>query len=236
MRTIGIIGAMEEEIEYLKNKADIISAKNIIGLDFYMGTMNGNSVVLVRSGIGKVNAALCTQILIDMYAVDCIINVGVAGAVEKDLEIGDIVISSDAVEHDFDTSPLGDPVGFISRMNITYFKADRELIETAMETAARILPNAKIKEGTIASGDQFIADSSKRNYIKTSFGADCAEMEGAAVAHACYLNKLPFVIIRSISDKADDSSNSDYPSFFKKSAETASIIVFEMTKKIKENY
>lgn len=227
MKTIGIIGAMDEEIISIKNNIDVISTRNIIGLDFYMGKMGGNNVVLVRSGIGKVNAAVCAQVLIDMYAVDYIINVGVAGAVAKELEIGDIIISDDCVQHDFDTTAFGDPIGFISRMNVRFFKADDELIKIAKDAGEKAV-DAKVYVGRIASGDQFISSNEKKAYLRNEFKASCAEMEGAAIAHSCFLNKIPFVIIRSISDKAEDSSEHDYEKFFRESAKVAADIVLDM--------
>lgn len=227
MSTIGIIGAMDEEVISIKEEMDLISTRNIIGLDFYMGKMGGNNIVLVRSGIGKVNAAICAQVLIDMYGVDYIVNVGVAGAVAKELEIGDIVISDECVQHDFDTTIFGDPLGFISRMNVSFFKADDELIQLAKKVSESVIDN-QVVVGRIASGDQFISSNEKKAFLWSEFKASCAEMEGAAVAHACYLNKIPFVIIRSISDKAEDSSEHDYEKFFKESAKIAAKIVMKM--------
>lgn len=227
MSTIGIIGAMDEEVISIKEEMDLISTRNIIGLDFYMGKMGGNNIVVVRSGIGKVNAAICAQVLIDMYGVDYIVNVGVAGAVAKELEIGDIVISSECIHHDFDTTIFGDPLGFISRMNVSYFKADEELVKLAKNVSEAVIEN-KVVVGRIASGDQFISSNEKKAFLWNEFKASCAEMEGAAVAHACYLNKIPFVIIRSISDKAEDSSEHDYQAFFRESAKIAAKIVMKM--------
>lgn len=229
--TIGIIGAMEEEIVYIKENMDVVSAKNILGLDFYMGTMFGNSVVLVRSGIGKVNAAICTQVLIDLYAVDYIINMGVAGAISKELNIGDIVISSDTVQHDFDTTACGDEIGVISRMNESFFKADDALIELARESAEK--SERPVYIGRVASGDKFIATTEEKNKIWSNFKAMCCEMEGAAIAHACYLNKIPFVIIRVISDKAEEGTSINYDTFFKESAIVASKIVNNMVEGLK---
>jgi len=226
VKTIGVIGAMEEEIITLKEQIDIISAKNIIGVDFYIGKMLGNNVVLVRSGIGKVNAAICTQILIDLYAVDYIINVGVAGAVDKNLKIGDIVICEDAVYHDFDTTVFGDLIGIIPRMNESFFKADDVLVKIALEAANKQNKNAVV--GRIASGDQFVSNSDVKNKIWNNFKALCVEMEGAAIAHTCYLNKIPFSIIRSISDNAEEQDTFNYKQFFKESAIVAAAIVKNM--------
>ena len=225
MKTIGIIGAMEEEIENIKPHIDIISTKNIVGLDFYMGKMGGNNVVLVRSGIGKVNAAVCSQVLIDLYAVDYIINVGVAGAINKELKIGDVVIATDTMHHDMDTTYFGDEIGIIPRMEESSFKADDELINIALQASKDTIEN-NIYTGRIVSGDQFLCDIEKKNKIWSHFKAYCVDMESAAIGQTCYLNKIPFSIIRSISDNSDE--NNEYENFFKDSAIRASNILKNM--------
>ena len=225
MKTIGIIGAMEEEIESIKPHIDIISTKNIISLDFYMGKMGGNNVVLVRSGIGKVNAAICSQVLIDLYAVDYIINTGVAGAINKDLKIGDIVIATDTMHHDIDTTYFGDEIGIIPRMN-SIFKADKNLIELALNASTEINQNNSIVTGRIVSGDKFISNTEEKNKILSHFKAFCVDMESAAIGQTCYLNKIPFAIIRSISDNADE--NNKYEDFFRDSAIKASNLLKTM--------
>lgn len=225
LKTIGIIGAMEEEIALLREKMDIVTAKNMIGLDFYIGRLSGKSIVVVKSGIGKVNAAICAQVLVDHFAVDYIINVGVAGAVFKELKIGDIVISSDTVQHDMDASVFGDPVGTIPRMSESFFPADKELIDIAKKAFEELKIENSLFVGRIASGDQFISSSEKKNMLWTSFKAYCTEMEGAAIAHTCYLNKIPFVIIRAISDNADGSSDMDFSKFTAYAAKNSSSIV-----------
>ena len=226
MKTIGIIGAMEEEIENIKPYIDIISTKNIVGVDFYMGKMGGNNVVLVRSGIGKVNAAVCSQVLIDLYAVDYIINVGVAGAINKDLKIGDVVIATDTMHHDMDTTYFGDDIGIIPRMEESAFKADNELIEIALKSSYDVLENNNVVTGRIVSGDQFLCDIEKKNKIWSHFKASCVDMESAAIGQACYLNKIPFCIIRSISDNSDEDNQ--YENFFRDSAIKASNILKDM--------
>lgn len=228
MKTIGMIGAMDEEIAYIKEKAEIITTKNVIGLDFYLGRMYGNGIVIVKSGIGKVNAAICTQVLIDHFAVDYVVNVGVAGAVSKELDIGDIVISSDAVQHDMDTSVFGDPIGTIPRMAESYFKADDELIRIAKEAAESLTSNAKIVIGRIASGDQFISTVEGKSKIWNDVKGYCAEMEGGAIAHACWLNKIPFVIIRSISDQAEHKADISYEKFVAIAAKNSGELVDKM--------
>lgn len=225
MKTIGIIGAMEEEIENIKPHIDIISTKNIVGLDFYMGKMGGNNVVLVRSGIGKVNAAVCSQVLIDLYAVDYIINVGVAGAINKELKIGDVVIATDTMHHDMDTTYFGDEIGIIPRMEESSFKADDELINIALQASKDTIEN-NIYTGRIVSGDQFLCDIEKKSKIWSHFKAYCVDMESAAIGQTCYLNKIPFSIIRSISDNSDE--NNEYENFFKDSAIKASNILKNM--------
>ena len=223
---IGIIGAMEKEITTIKEDMNIIAAKNIVGLDFYMGTLEGKSVVLVRSGVGKVNAAVCTQILIDMYAVDAVINIGVAGAVSSELKIGDIVISDDLVHHDFDTTACGDEPGEITGIPESYFKADEQLIKRALEAVEKVgLP---VSIGRIGSGDQFISSPEGKERIWKLFKAKCCEMEGAAIAQTCYLNKIPFVVIRVISDNADEGTDVNYERFFRESAIKANCIIKNM--------
>lgn len=230
MKTIGIIGAMDLEIKKLREHLNVISVKNIVGMDFILGKLDGNNVVLVQCGIGKVNAAVCTQVMIDMYAVDCIINTGVGGAVNPELEIGDIVISKDAMQHDMNVEPLGYPPGIIPDMDVSLFKADKELVKAAREALTECGFRGLI--GRIASGDRFVASSKLKKYIGESFGADCCEMEGGAVAQTCFLNKIPFVIIRAISDTADDSGDVDYPAFKESSAVKSEKIVRIMVRKI----
>lgn len=225
MKTIGIIGAMEEEIENIKPHINIISTKNIVGLDFFMGKMGGNNVVLVRSGIGKVNAAVCSQVLIDLYAVDYIINVGVAGAINKDLKIGDVVIATDVMHHDMDTTYFGDELGIIPRMEESCFMADDELIALMLKASEGVIEN-NIVTGRIVSGDQFLCDVEKKNKIWSHFKASCVDMESAAIGQTCYLNKIPFAIIRSISDNSDEDNQ--YENFFKDSAVKASMILQNM--------
>lgn len=231
MRTIGIIGAMDEEVAFMKELAEIVSVKNMLGLDFYIGKYSGNSVIIVKCGIGKVNAAACTQALIDHFGVDCVINVGVAGAIYKELNIGDIVVSTQAIQHDMDVTPLGDPLGVIPRMDTSVFKADEELIKKAVEAGSK-LEGQTVFTGPVASGDQFIASSEAKNKIWNHFKAYCAEMEGAAIAHVCHLNKMPFVVIRSISDKADEQADMSFEEFTKIAVKNSSVILENMLNNI----
>ena len=232
MKTIGIIGAMEEEIAYLREKIEIVTTKSVIGLQFYIGKYCGNSIVLVVSGIGKVNAAVCTQVLIDHFAADYVINTGVAGAINETLHIGDILISTDAVQHDMDVSALGDPVGTIPRLAESYFKADEMMVQIAQEAAAEIADDFKVILGRVASGDRFIGTKEGKDRIKNNVQGDCAEMEGAAIAHACWLNRIPFVIIRAISDSADEEADMSFDQFCKMAAKRSSDLVERMLEKV----
>ena len=229
MKTIGIIGAMEEEILCLKEKIEIVTTKNAVGLTFFIGRYKGNNIVLVRSGIGKVNAAICAQAMIDLFGVDYILMLGVAGSLVEELNIGDIVISTDAVQHDMDTSALGDPVGMIPRMAESYFKADEELLRLAQEAAAEIADGFKVVTGRIASGDQFIC--TKEGKAKIVQGT-CAEMEGAAIAHACWLNRIPFLIVRAISDGAGEEANLSFEKFSIMAAKRSSALVEKILEKM----
>jgi len=232
MKTIGIIGAMDEEILYLKEKMDIVTLKKAVGLEFHIGRFSGNGIVLVRSGIGKVNAAICTQAMIDLFGVDYVINIGVAGALHEGLRVGDILISEDAVQHDMDASSLGDPIGTIPRMAESYFRADEVLVRLAMEAAQDAGEDFQVMAGRVASGDQFICTKEARDKIRRSVKGDCAEMEGAAIAHACWLNRIPFVIIRAISDGANEEAGMSFEKFCAIAAKRSSDLVERMLEKV----
>ncbi len=228
MDTIGIIGAMDEEVMTLKEKMDIKEVRSIASLEFYIGKLNNTSVVVVMGGIGKVNAAMCTQVLIDCFQVDAIINTGVAGALSDELEIGDVVISSDMVQHDMDATAFGYAIGQVPRLDVFSFKADEHLISVA-ERAADVLPqstNVYVKR--IVSGDMFIAGKEKKNWLVDKFDGFCTEMEGAAVAQVAHINKTPFVIIRSISDKADDSAEMNFEEFVNLAANNSCKMIEKM--------
>lgn len=216
MTTIGIIGAMDEEIAALKEEMTIESTTTKASMVFYKGTLLGKQVVLVRSGIGKVNAAACTQILADLFQVNYVINTGIAGSLNAAIDIGDIVISSDVLHHDMDATGFGYPLGQIPRMDTLSFTADERLVALAQKTCEQVNPDIHTHVGRIVSGDQFISDKDVKNRICHNFNGFCTEMEGAAIAQTAYLNDIPFVILRAISDKADDSATEDYPTFEKK--------------------
>lgn len=216
---LGIIGAMDEEVAKIKEHMEQVEERTIASMDFLKGTVKNHPVVVVRSGIGKVNAAICTQILADVYGVDAVINTGIAGSLNADINIGDIVLSTDALEHDMDAVAFGYPVGQIPRMDTLSFTADEKLRKIAKETCERVNPDVSVFEGRVVSGDQFISDKAKKEWLVENFAGYCTEMEGAAIAHAAYLNGIPFLIIRAISDKADDSASVDYPTFEAKAIE-----------------
>ena len=212
---IGIIGAMEEEVAHLKEAMQVEKTVERAAMTFVKGKLDGKDVVVVRSGIGKVNAGICAQILADLFEVDTLINTGVAGSLDAALDIGDIVISTDAVQHDMDVSALGDPVGQIPRMDTFAFPADERLVQLAVQANEEANPDIHTFTGRVVSGDQFVSDGSVKERLVTQFQAKCTEMEGAAIAQAAYLNRISCVIIRAISDKADNSSTMDYPTFEK---------------------
>ena len=214
---IGIIAAMNVEMESLRSHIENPVSKNISGITFVSGTLEGKEVVTAVCGIGKVFAALCAQTMILRYQPECIINTGVAGTLTDALTIGSVAVSSGVVQHDMDTSPLGDPLGLISGINKVVIPADK-LLENHISACAKVLgiPTAT---GVIASGDQFVADSARKEFIARQFGAIACEMEGAAVGQACYLSGVPFCVLRAISDSADGSSHMDFPAFTRMAAE-----------------
>lgn len=218
MKKIGIIGAMELEVKTLKERMTTTHITQKANMEFYEGTLNGTDVVIVRSGVGKVNAALCVQILADLFEVTAVINTGVAGSLNAGLDIGDILVSTDALHHDVDATIFGYQLGEVPQLGCREFIADRHLSELAVEVCREVNPDIKVSTGRVVSGDQFISSKAVKEHLIQEFHGDCAEMEGASIAHGAYLNKIPFVIIRAISDKADDSAQMDYPTFEKAAA------------------
>ena len=182
-------------------------------MDFYEGVLEGKKVVVVQSGIGKVNAGMCTQILADLFQVEAVINTGIAGSLNADINIGDLVISTDLVHHDMNAVAFGYPVGQIPQMEAFSFRSDENLRKLAVQACRDVNPDIEVYEGRIASGDQFVADQGVKDEIIKNFDACAVEMEGAAIAQAAYLNNVPFLVVRAISDKADGSAEVDYPTF-----------------------
>ena len=209
---LGIIGAMDVEVATLKAKMEDVNVATRAGMEYCAGKLEGLDAVVVQCGIGKINAAMCTQILIDSFAVDAIVNTGIAGSLCADLDIGDLVISRDAIHHDFDLRFWGRPIGQVPGMDVIAFPADEKLMNAAF-AAAEAENAGHTKVGRVASGDQFICSKAQKEKIIADTEAICAEMEGASIAHTAYRNGVPFVIIRAISDKADDSAEMDYPTF-----------------------
>jgi adenosylhomocysteine nucleosidase len=212
---IGIIGAMEEEVAVLKEEMEGKEITEKASMQFCKGQLCGKDVVVVKSGIGKVNAAVCAQILVDVFHVDVLINTGIAGSLNAEINIGDMVISTDAVHHDMDATVFGDPAGQVPRMDVFSFEADKELVAKAKAANEKANPEIRTFLGRVLSGDQFISSSEVKDRLVKNFQGYCAEMEGTAIAHTAYLNQVPFVIIRAISDKADNSATMDYPTFEK---------------------
>ena len=216
---LGIIGAMEIEVAELKKQMKNSNVTAVAGMDFFQGTLNGKEVVVVRSGIGKVNAAVCTQVLADRFQVSAIINTGIAGSLKKEINIGDIVLSTDTVQHDMDATGFGYPVGQIPQMKEFSFQADEKLRALAAECCLKVNPDIQVYEGRVVSGDCFVSDSDKKEMLWQEFQGYCTEMEGAAIAQAAYLNRIPYLIIRAISDQADGKASVDYSTFESKAAE-----------------
>lgn len=225
MKKIGIIGAMDLEVDALKEKLTEVRVTTKAKMDFYEGTLNGAPVVVVRCGIGKVNAALCVQILADLFGVTHVINTGVAGSLNAELDIGDILISKDAVHHDVDVRVFGYALGEVPQMGVREFPADGQMAQKAVELCARVNPDIHVRLGRVVSGDQFISDSAVKEHLIAEFQGDCAEMEGASIAQGAFLNGLPFLIIRAISDKADHSAEMDYPAFERAAAQHSAKLV-----------
>jgi adenosylhomocysteine nucleosidase len=227
MTKLGIIGAMEEEVETLLAQMEDKTSETVAGSIFYEGKLSSLSVVVVQCGIGKVNAALCAQILCTKYGVTHIVNTGIAGSLCAQLDIGDLVVSCDAMYHDFDCVHFGYPHGKVPGMDVVSFPADETMIRLAYDAATSVHPG-HVTVGRIASGDQFVAEQSLKNQIISNTQAFCTEMEGAAIAQTAYRNAVPFVIIRAISDKADDSAEMDYPTFEKQAAHRCAAVTMAL--------
>ena len=232
MKTIGIIGAMEVEVAILKEKMEDVRIIKKASMDFYEGILAGKKAVVVRSGIGKVNAGICAQILADVFSVDAIINTGIAGSLNKNINIGDIVLSTDVVQHDMDATGFGYRKGQIPQMPVFFFNADDNLRRLAAEVCREVNTDIQVFEGRIASGDQFVCDQDVKNQIVSDFSAYATEMEGAAIGQAAYLNEIPFLVVRAISDKADGSAQMDYSEFEKAAVDHSVRLTLNMLARI----
>ena len=230
---LGIIGAMQIEVATLKENMRNKTVTLRTGMEFCEGELEGLPAVVVQCGIGKVNAALCVQILCDCFGVTHVVNTGIAGSLCNDLDIGDLVVSRDAIYHDFDLHFWGRPIGQVPGFDVTAFPADEKMIALAFD-AAESVNSGHTKIGRVASGDQFICSREQKEKIIADTQGVCAEMEGTAIAQAAYRNGVPFVILRAISDKADDSAEMDYPTFEAIAASRCAQVVQTMAKKLTE--
>lgn len=232
MSKIGIIGAMDLEVDALKAQLSLKHEITKAGMTFCEGTLNGANVVVVKCGIGKVNAGMCVQVLADLFEVTHVINTGVAGSLNADLDIGDILISTDAVYHDMDVTIFGYAPGQVPGTAQAAFTADTHMAELAMASCKAVCPFVTCRSGRVVTGDQFISSKEVKERLIHTFEGFCAEMEGAAIAQAATLNDLPFVIIRAISDKADDSAEMDYPTFERAAAKHSAALVSDLVGKL----
>ena len=234
MDKIGIIGATDKGIDALKliMKSDSsgvgVSVEKHAGMEFFAGKLSGKNVVLVCSGIGKVNAAIAAEVLAGIFKVDAIINIGMAGGLDNRINIGDIVLSTDALEHDMDYTALGFRRGIVPDQDESVYEADDELRNVAKAACKNVCPYIGVHEGRVVSGDIFVSCHKTKEDLAKTFNALCTEMEGAAVAHTAYVNNIPFLVIKSISDKADDSADMDYPTFQQMAIENSVKLVTEM--------
>ena len=219
MKRIGIIGAMEVEVANLKQAMKNEKIIRKASVEFYEGEIAGKEVVIARSGVGKVNAAICAQIMIDLFGIDILLNTGIAGSLSAQIDIGDIVLSTDVLHHDMDAVGFGYPRGQIPQMQEFSFPADAALRSLAEEVCCRVNPDIRVHQGRIVSGDQFVSDQKVKEDIVHTCGGYAVEMEGAAIGQTAYVNGIPFLIIRAISDKADGSAHMDYPVFEEKAAQ-----------------
>lgn len=229
---LGIIGAMEEEVARIIEQMEDVTKTQKASMVFYKGYLANKEAVVVRSGIGKVNAAICTQILVDDFHVNAVINTGIAGSLKNEINIGDIVLSTDALQHDMDATQFGYPLGQIPRMDTLAFPADKDLIELAKNCCEVVNPEIQVFTGRVLSGDQFIADRNKKDMLISTYGGYCTEMEGAAIAQAAWLNHIPYLVVRAISDKADDSAGMDYAVFEAQAIEHSVKLIVEMASKM----
>ena len=231
MTKLGIIGAMSVEVELLKEKMENLTITTHAGMEFYEGQLEGMPSVVVQCGVGKVNAAMCAQVLCSVFGVTHLVNTGIAGSLNAQLDIGDLVVSKDAMYHDFDCVHFGYEMGRVPGMDTVAFPADETMIGYALAAAEAVNPG-HTKTGRVASGDLFVAEKSVKEQIIAKTGALCTEMEGTAIAHVAYRNKIPFVILRAISDKADDSAEMDYPTFERIAAHRCAQVAMNMAKQL----
>lgn len=230
---LGIIGAMTVEVSALKEQMENKTLSMHAGMEFCEGLLEGLPAVVVQCGVGKVNAAMCAQILCSCYGVTHLVNTGIAGSLCAELDIGDLVVSQDAMYHDFDCGGFGYPIGKVPGSDVISYPADKDMITMALSAAETVNPG-HAKLGRVASGDQFICAQETKNRIIEITGALCTEMEGAAIAQTAYRNGVPFVILRAISDKADNSAEMDYPTFEAIAASRCAQVTAHLAKMLKQ--
>ncbi|MDO5335341.1 MAG: 5'-methylthioadenosine/adenosylhomocysteine nucleosidase [Coriobacteriia bacterium] len=230
---IGIVGAMAVEVETLKaamEKEGAVKAIDVCGMTFCSGVLKGQAVVVVQCGVGMVNAATCTQTLVGRLDCDAIINTGVAGSLDAVINIGDIVVGTDAVNHVMDVANLGYEPGHTPDLGVRFFPTDEPLADIICSVSDRL--GVATHRGRIASGDRFVREAEDKARIVELFDALCCEMEGAAIAQVCWLNKVPCALVRAISDKADGSASVDYPAFEAKAAHDCAGIVMGLLERM----
>lgn len=231
MKSVGIIGAMDVEIEQLRKNIDKLEREEHRGVAFFIGQIGRVRVIVMRCGIGKVAASRGAQLMTDLYGPDIIINTGIAGGVGEGLHIGDLVVSTALVQHDFDVTGFGYPRGYCciggDRKRPTFFEADRVEADRLYSSAVKVAGEGSAVRGIIATGDQFICTSEKKKDIGSTFGALVAEMEGCAIAEVCYFNKVPFVVLRAVSDLADGSAPENYSEFERRAADNSARVVLD---------
>lgn len=232
MNRLGIIGAMDLETQQLTQQMDLEFAREVAGIRFHVGRLQGKPVVVATCGVGKVNAAVCTQIMISEFNTDAMLNTGVSGAIHHELSVGDLVISTDCLQHDVDCTAFGYAYGMIPRMEASVFTADPAMVDLAYQVSQEVIQGHKVFKGRIVSGDQFVASPERKDFIENIFKAYTTEMEGASIAHVCHLNQVPFVIIRAMSDQADGSAHVNFDEFAVMAAANSNRIVLGMLEKI----
>jgi len=242
-KTIGVVGAMEQEIALLKSEmlkpdidkpeAGFVSVKKAANTEFIEGRLSGARAVLVRCGVGKVNAAVCTQALIDLYGVNCVINTGVAGGVSPDVKLGDVVISTGFIQYDVDIVGAGYEPGILPGGLEAFYRADAALADCAVSACAAVYPQDRVHAGLIATADRFVTSSEAVRDLRRDFNPLCLDMETAAIAQACALNGVPFVAVRSISDNADEEAGMAFDQYLELAAEKSCRIVCKMAEELK---
>ena len=229
MNTIGIIGAMDAEVNGLIEKLSNHKTETVGGIEFHTGKLFYKNVVIARCGVGKVFAAMCAEAMIIKYSPSLIINTGVAGGLDASLKCADIVVAQKLCQHDMDTSPLGDPKGMISGINKIYFESDKKAVDDIFLSGYEL--GITVKCGIVATGDRFVADNAERERIISEFGASACEMEGGAIAHVAFVNNIPFVVVRAISDGANDDSAMDFPTFLSVAAKKSEALTLALVQK-----